>query len=149
VNWSVLVHFKRAGVEIILMQQLAAVLHTPCLAHSYPRPTPSPQTTVSAQRICVNLRSSVWQWRSQKFSTGGASICSVPFCPFPYSCPTKSAVQSKNTHQITYQKIMYFPDRGGTPLVWLHHWRVATVGRRVDMSAPVQPVATPRDDRGR
>ena len=36
------------------------------------------------------------QWRSQKFSTGGASICSIPFCPFPSSCPTKSAVQSKN-----------------------------------------------------
>ena len=36
------------------------------------------------------------QWRSQKFSTDGASICSIPFCPFPFSCPTKSAVQSKN-----------------------------------------------------
>jgi len=36
------VHFERAGVEIILMQQLAAVLHTPCLAHSYPRPAPNP-----------------------------------------------------------------------------------------------------------
>jgi len=40
------------------------------------------------------------QWRSQKFSTGGASICSIPFCPFPFSCPTKSAVQSKNV--LTY-----------------------------------------------
>jgi len=36
------------------------------------------------------------QWRSQKLSTGGASVCSIPFCPFPLSCPTKSAVQSKN-----------------------------------------------------
>jgi len=25
-----------------------------------------------------------------------ASICSIPFCPFPFSCPPKSAVQSKN-----------------------------------------------------
>jgi len=30
------------------------------------------------------------QLRSQKFSTGCASICSIPFCPFPFSCPTKS-----------------------------------------------------------
>ena len=37
------------------------------------------------------------QWRSQKFSTGGASICSVPFCPFPFSCPTKSAVYDRKT----------------------------------------------------
>ena len=27
---------------------------------------------------------------------GGASMCSIPFCPFPFRCPTKSAVQSKN-----------------------------------------------------
>jgi len=27
------------------------------------------------------------QWRSQRFSTGGASICSIPFCAFPFSCP--------------------------------------------------------------
>ena len=33
---------------------------------------------------------------SQKFSTGGVSVCSIHFCPFPFSCPTKSAVQSKN-----------------------------------------------------
>ena len=32
------------------------------------------------------------QWRSQKFLT----ICSIPFCAFPISCPTKSAVQLKN-----------------------------------------------------
>jgi len=38
------------------------------------------------------------QWRSQKLSTGGASVCSIPFCPFPLSCPTKSAVQSKKRH---------------------------------------------------
>ena len=36
------------------------------------------------------------QRRSQKFSTGGASICSIPFCPFPFSYPTKSALQAKN-----------------------------------------------------
>ena len=36
------------------------------------------------------------QWCSQKFSTGSESICRMPFCPFPFSCPTKSAVQSKN-----------------------------------------------------
>jgi len=36
------------------------------------------------------------QWRSRKFS-GCASICNIPFCPFPFSCPTKSAAQSKNT----------------------------------------------------
>jgi len=36
------------------------------------------------------------QLRSQKFSTGGASICSIPFCPFPFRCPTKSAVRSEN-----------------------------------------------------
>jgi len=41
------------------------------------------------------------QWRSQKFSTGGASTCSIPFCPFPFSCPTKSAVQSKNVMTYT------------------------------------------------
>ena len=40
----------------------------------------------------------VFQWRSQKFSTGGASIFSIPFCPFPFSCRTKSAVQSKKRH---------------------------------------------------
>jgi len=33
---------------------------------------------------------------SQKFSTGGVSVCSIHFCPFPFSCPTKSAIQSKN-----------------------------------------------------
>jgi len=46
----------------------------------------------------------VWrQWCSQKFSTGGASICSIPFCLFPFSFPTKSAVQSENvmTYSIT------------------------------------------------
>jgi len=47
---------------------------------------------------------------ARNFPTGGASICSILFCPFPFSCPTKSAVQSKNSHQITYQKIMYFHD---------------------------------------
>ena len=62
------------------------------------------------------------QWRSKKFSTGGASICSIPFCPFPFSCPTKSAVQSKNVttyippdwlnEQWCIMKIVYFPDRG-------------------------------------
>jgi len=46
------------------------------------------------------FRTDSTQWRSQKFSTGGASIYSIPFCPFPFSCPTKSAVQSKNV--ITY-----------------------------------------------
>ena len=40
------------------------------------------------------------QWRSQKFSTG-QSICGIPFCPFPFSCPTMSAVQPKNV--VTYQ----------------------------------------------
>ena len=36
--------------------------------------------------------------------TGGVSICSIPCCPFPFSCPTKSAVQSKNvlTYHIAY-----------------------------------------------
>jgi len=40
----------------------------------------------------------VHQWRSQKFSTGmrqSVAFLSVQ-CPFPFSCPTKSAVQSKN-----------------------------------------------------
>jgi len=41
------------------------------------------------------------EWRSRKFSTEGASICSVPFCPFPFSCPTESAVQSKKRHDIS------------------------------------------------
>ena len=43
------------------------------------------------------------EWRSRKFSTGGASICSVPFCPSPFSCPTKSAVQSKKRHDLSYR----------------------------------------------
>ena len=51
------------------------------------------------EEIVVHVSSQL-QWRSQKFSTGGASICSNPFCPFPFSCPTKSAVQSKNV--VTY-----------------------------------------------
>jgi len=56
---------------------------------------------VAAAHIQLSLRScqlniSNTQWRSQKFSTGGASICSIPFCPFPFSCPAKSGVQSKN-----------------------------------------------------
>jgi len=43
--------------------------------------------------LCTNM-----QWRSQKFSTAGASICSIFFCPFPFSFPTKSAaVQTNNT----------------------------------------------------
>ena len=66
-----------------------------------------------------------------------AGNCSIPFSPFQFSCPTKSAVQSKKRHDISYRlndyKIlvhplgfrrrpktlrnhipnnMYFPDRG-------------------------------------
>ena len=51
----------------------------------------------------VTVYSASSQWRSQKFSAGGASICSIPFCPFPFSCPTKSAVQSKKRHDISYR----------------------------------------------
>jgi len=84
---------------------------------------------------CVGLgdeNKTLMQWRSQKFSTGGASICSIPFCPFPFSWPTKSAVQSKNV--MTYHtawmighrpvtlrnqipKNMYFPDRAWRSLI--------------------------------
>jgi len=38
------------------------------------------------------------QRRSQKFPTRGASICSIPFCPFPFSCPT-------NTHTHTHAPV--------------------------------------------
>jgi len=83
---------------------------------------------VDLKREVADLRSGgIPQWRSQKFSTGGASVCSIPFCPF-----TKSAVQSKNvmTYHIplewlneqwwhynsekshTGTKNMYFPDKG-------------------------------------
>jgi len=48
------------------------------------------------RKHCSLFSSISGQWRSQKFSTGGASICTIPFCPFPFSCPTKSAVLSKN-----------------------------------------------------
>ena len=36
------------------------------------------------------------QWRSQKFLTGDASICSIPSYPSLLICRTKSALQSKN-----------------------------------------------------
>jgi len=32
-----------------------------------------------------------------------AGNCSIPFSPFPFSCPTKSAVQSKKRHDISYR----------------------------------------------
>ena len=53
-------------------------------------------------RLPTRLHVMEWaiQWRSQKFSTGGASICSIPFCIFPFSCPTKSAVPSKTSWHI-------------------------------------------------
>ena len=52
----------------------------------------------------ANWHTPLNQSRSQKFSTGGASICSIPFCPFPFSCPAKSAVQSENvmTHHTAW-----------------------------------------------
>ena len=75
---------------------------------------------------------------------GGASICSIPFCPFPFSCPTKSAVHCKKRHDISYRlndrtnndntitlrnhipKNTYFPDRGVRtplmPLVWSSYY---------------------------
>ena len=89
------------------------------------------------------------EWRSRKFSTEGASICSVPFCPFPFSCPTESAVQSKKRHDIsTYHtawmiertminsyitksntKKLYFPDRGCVRLLhYLHGYATANIG---------------------
>ena len=36
------------------------------------------------------------QWRSQKFSIGGASICSIPFCTFPFSCPMRRPITLRN-----------------------------------------------------
>ena len=80
-------------------------------------------TPVKNLTILLQRSFTAHQRHSQKLSTGGASICSIPFCPFPFSCPTKSAVQSKNVmtyhtawmiehREITYQKNMYFPDRG-------------------------------------
>jgi len=90
-----------------------------------------------------NEKGTFTQWHSQKFSTSVASICSIPFCPFPFSSPTKSAVWSKNV--MTYHtawmikrtmhrpitlrnhipKNYVFPWQGVrtplTPLVWLCH----------------------------
>jgi len=46
----------------------------------------------------------IWSPTSGFAARRGVSICSIPFCPFPFSCPTKSAVQSKNvlTYHIAY-----------------------------------------------
>jgi len=71
------------------------------------------------------------QWRSQKFFDR-VCVCSIPFCPFPFSCPTKSAVQSV-TLRNHIPKNMYFPDGVRTPLtplVWLHHWSLHISGCR-------------------
>jgi len=76
-------------------------------------------TPVKNLTILLQRSFTAHQRHSQKLSTGGASICSIPFCPFPFSCPTKSAVQSKNVmtyhtawmiehREITYQKICIF-----------------------------------------
>jgi len=59
------------------------------------------------------------QWRSQKFSTGGASICSIPFCPFPFSCPTKSAVRSKNV--MTYHTAWMIERTVSRPITLRNH----------------------------
>jgi len=72
--------------------------------------SPTPQTPTKVAYVPPSpptpgsqILSLTRQWRSQKFSTGGAPICSFPFCPFPFSCPTKSAVQSKKRHDISYR----------------------------------------------
>ena len=70
---------------------------TPPLVFYRPDALPATQPTASQHwRHSSTNTHTAFQWRSQKFSTGSASICSIPFCPFPFSCPTKSAVQSKN-----------------------------------------------------
>ena len=58
------------------------------------------------------------QWRSQKFSTGGASICSISFC--------SAALPSRPYNQITswhspYQFKWREVRTPLTPLVWLRH----------------------------
>ena len=47
-------------------------------------------TSLATKLWEVGLSLAACQRRSQKFSTGGASICSIPFCPFPFSCPDKN-----------------------------------------------------------
>ena len=87
--------------------------------------TPVKNVTILLQRSFT-----AHQRHNQKLSTGGASICNIPFCPFPFSCPTKSAVQSKTSWHITppewlnteksHTKKYVFSWQGvHTPLVWL------------------------------
>ena len=57
------------------------------------------------------------QWRSQKFSTGAASFFSIPFCPFPFSCPTRRPITLKNRIP---KKLCIFLTGVRTPLSHLH-----------------------------
>ena len=75
----------------------------PCSYTGVTRNSPAPGQISNSSPSPASL-----QWRSQKFLTGGASICSIPFCPFPFSCPMRRPVTLRN-HIPT---IMYFPDRG-------------------------------------
>jgi len=63
------------------------------------------------------------QWRSQKFSIGDASICSIPFCTFPFSCPMRRPITLRNHIPKNY----VFFDRGCVrPLRHLYGYATVT-----------------------
>ena len=73
---------------------------------------------VSEKCIVIDVRT---QWRSQKFSTGSASICSIPFCPFPFSCPMRRPITQRNHISKNYVFSWQGVRTPLTPLVWLRH----------------------------
>ena len=74
------------------------------------------------------------QWRSQKFSTGGASICSIPFCPFPFSCPMRRPITLSNHAPKNYVSYRQGCVR---PLRHLYGYATGTTG------CGIQPVVRP------
>jgi len=58
---------------------------------------------------------STFRWRSQKFSTGGASICSIPFCPFPFSCPTDCPWRFSQSAHHHHHHHHHHPENGCRP----------------------------------
>jgi len=73
---------------------------------------------VSEKCIVIDVRT---QRRSQKFSTGGVSICSMPFCPFTFSCPMRRPITLRNHISKNYVFSWQGVRTPLTPLVWLRH----------------------------
>ena len=68
-------------------------------------------------------RSICHQWRSQKFSTGGASICSIPLKILAHPLGFTRRPITLSIH-IPKNYVLSFPNRVRTPLtplVWLRH----------------------------